>query len=83
LSDDGRMKAQADGPLLGLRADLLNAPTSWEMTDYRRLATSGSSTRVLLLGVYDFVTGQRYPAEDDNRLLTDNALVLETRPCPD
>ena len=70
LGADGQLVAQADGPPFGLRADLLN--TTRPYTDIRTLTLKQPATTVLV-GVYDFTTGEREPAEDsEKRPLADN-----------
>ncbi|MEM7332782.1 MAG: hypothetical protein AAF490_11890, partial [Chloroflexota bacterium] len=70
LGADGQLVSQADGPPFGLRADLLQ--TTRPYTDIRTVElTQPAST--LLVGVYDFTTGERFPAEDsEQRPLADN-----------
>lgn len=55
LAADGTLLAQADGPPLGLRPDLL--PLSGRTITEQRSLPAGGDT--VLVGVYDFVTGER------------------------
>jgi len=64
LSADGQLVGQADAPLLGLRPDLLEFPARWLLTDVRELAAPGGQSGEALLGVYDFTSGERFPAVD-------------------
>jgi hypothetical protein len=76
--------AQADAPPLQLRPDLLPVPANWEIVDLRRIEVQSADT--FLLGVYDYVTGERMPAfslttTTEPTPLTDNALTLSITPC--
>ena len=82
LSGDGGLVAQADAPLLGLRADLLQLPVSWLLTDVRELAVPGEQGGEALLGVYDFTSGERFPALDGEGLpLAGDALGISIGDC--
>jgi hypothetical protein len=82
LSDDGQLMAQADGPPLGLRPDLIDLPKGWSMVDRRELEGDGRQPAEILLGAYDFVSGNRYPAMDgDQNPLPDEALHLPVSEC--
>lgn len=82
LDENGRLLAQADGPPLGLRADLLKLPLGWIAEDVRHLPAQEGQPDRLLVGVYDFATGERYPATaSDGRLLADDALVVPLSDC--
>jgi len=82
LDQDGRLLAQADGPPLGLRPDLLELPAGWQVDDQRRLPAEDGRPDRLLIGVYDFATGERYPAVDPDGLpLIDSALVITLSDC--
>jgi len=82
LDDGGQMVSQADGPPLGLRADLVTINEGWRMVDRRTLATGSSGPANLLVGVYDYLSGERATAtEGDGRRLPDNALPLPLAPC--
>ena len=90
LDQDGQLITQADGPPLGLRPDLLDLPSEWEIVDHRILSTDHRSpitvnTSPVLLGVYDYITGQRYPVNAANQLpVSDNAIHITPNPahCP-
>ena len=81
LGEDGRLLAQADGPPLQLRPDQL--PTGGHIIDRRILTLpDGEKAASLLMGVYDFTTGQRLLAQDEQGVaLPDNALGVTIRPC--
>jgi hypothetical protein len=82
LDQSGNLIAQADGPPLGLRADLLELAPGWRIEDLRRLPAGEGQAERLLIGVYDYATGQRLPATDvAGRQLADNALVLPLSEC--
>ena len=82
LGGDGQLVAQADGPPLGLRPDLLPLPPGWEMVDVRRLAPAGVPPLTLAVGVYDFATGERLPGRDAlGQPLAENALLVPVVPC--
>ncbi len=90
LDPEGQLIYQADGPPLGLRPDLLDLPPNWQLIDHRPLNQAQDlpgppvlNTGSLLLGVYDYVTGQRYPIEDASRLtISDKAIHLTPKPAP-
>ncbi|MCC6604403.1 MAG: hypothetical protein IT327_14415 [Anaerolineae bacterium] len=75
LDADGRLIAQADGPPLGIRPSLLAATPEWILFDLREIALDeGQTAHTLLVGVYDFASGQRSPATDNaGQPLPDNA----------
>ncbi|MDX1616201.1 MAG: hypothetical protein R3300_17950, partial [Candidatus Promineifilaceae bacterium] len=86
LDDSGRLVAQADGPPLGLRPTLIQMTAGWWLADRRHLAPvvaeGGPAATTVLLGVYDFASGQRYPAVDaQGQSLPDEALRLPIAPC--
>jgi hypothetical protein len=82
LNEDGQVVGQADDPLLGLRADLLEIPASWQLTDVRELAARGLGSDEALLGVYDFSSGERFPAVDEAGLpLAMDALSISVGDC--
>ncbi|VAW42658.1 hypothetical protein MNBD_CHLOROFLEXI01-4274 [hydrothermal vent metagenome] len=84
LGADGRLLAQADGPPLGIRPSLLAATPEWLLLD-RRTVMVDEETAVpttLLLGVYDFATGERTLATDGNgQPLPDNAWRVPISAC--
>jgi hypothetical protein len=74
--------AQADGPPLGLRPDALVIPDGWHIRDRRTLDAAAADT--LLLGAYDFVSGERLAAVGAGGApLPDNALALPIGGCGD
>ena len=69
LDADGRLLAQADGPPLGIRPSLLAAPPDTVLFDFREIELAEGETAVpttLLIGVYDFASGERSLATDNN-----------------
>jgi len=83
LDGDGRLIAQADGPPLGLRPDLIDLPQGWVIVDQRTLLADDVTPESVLLGAYDYVSGGRYPAiDDDGQALPDHALRIEIKECP-
>jgi hypothetical protein len=84
LAEDGHLIAQADGPPLGLRPDATRLLPGWEIVDQRILQPeiTGHPSQ-LLVGAYDFATGNRFDAYDSQSiLLTDNAFHVPVIPCP-
>ncbi len=76
---DGTLLAQADGPPLGLRPDLLEAE---QFVEERWLETGGSEPAYLLLGEYDYATGERHRGQDTaGNPLPDNAYRLAVEAC--
>ena len=87
LDANGRLLAQADGPPLGVRPGLLGATPDWLLVDLRKIELAKEETAVpttVLVGVYDFTTGERSPATDNSgQPLPDNAWETPISPCPD
>ena len=82
LDDGGQMVSQADGPPLGLRPDLVTMNEGWRMMDRRMLPTARGEPGELLVGVYDFLSGERATATDGSgQRLPDDALRLRLAPC--
>ncbi len=78
----GILVDQADSPPLGLRFDLLAPRPDWQIVDQRVLESHAGESDYLLIGVYDYLDGQRMPAQDDQRRpLTDNALHIPLSHC--
>ncbi|GJM42222.1 MAG: hypothetical protein DHS20C20_25040 [Ardenticatenaceae bacterium] len=75
LDENGRLIGQSDGPPLGIRPGLLGATPDWTLFDLREIPLEeGETAHTLLVGVYDFATGERSPATDSNgQPLPDNA----------
>lgn len=74
LGPSGQLVAQTDGPPLGIRADLLQ--TERPYTDIRTLSGE-QPIQTVLVGVYDFTTGQRLPGVDGaERPLPNNAYPI-------
>jgi hypothetical protein len=83
LAQDGQLISQADGPPLGLRTDLLQLVSGWQIEDLRHLQTEELGADRILLGVYDFTSGDRFPGLDANgQALPDNALTISLSDCP-
>jgi hypothetical protein len=82
LDGEGLLITQADGPPLGLRPDLLALPPHWQIVDRRSLQPESDQPSLLLVGAYDYLSGERLAAVDDQgRPLTDRALPLALSPC--
>ncbi len=82
LNGDGQLIAQTDGPLLGLRPDLLLVQDDSQMIDVREIHERSESPEVVLLGMYDFANGDRYRGVDqDGTSLPDDALRLSVNEC--
>ena len=81
IATDGQLLAGADGPPLALRPDLL--PGSGRNLLDMRYVPAGASADHLLIGVYDYLTGQRQLAQGRQaNPLPDNAFWLSLSPCP-
>ena len=83
LDENGRLIAQSDGPPLGLRPDIVRLQPGWMIVDRRRLplVETGEPAQ-LLVGVYDFASGQRFLATDSRQeALPDNAFRTFVAPC--
>jgi hypothetical protein len=82
LGEDGLLISQADGPPLTLRPDLVRLPQGWWINDVRELPAEGAEGGQILLGAYDFVNGERFPALDgQGKALPENALVIPLSDC--
>lgn len=82
LSPNGQVIAQADGPPLGLRADLVAISPLGELIDHRSLDPAGAEPAHIILGVYDFATGERYPGRDTQQnILPNYAYTVPLTPC--
>jgi len=83
LDEKGRLIAQSDGPPLGLRPDIVRLPPEWMIGDWRHLPLAEPSEPVhLLVGVYDFASGQRFLAYDSQQeALPDNAFRTIVAAC--
>ena len=80
LNAAGQLTAQADGPPLGLRPDLVPLGVDWEAAEVREF--SAADAAALLVGVYDYGSGQRYAAYTAaGDPLPDNALRLPVLAC--
>lgn len=83
LTDDGQLLAQADGPPLGLRSDLIELQPDWQIRDRRTIQVADPDRPLsLLVGAYDYATGERFPAFDSKQTpLQDKALRIAILPC--
>lgn len=80
FSADGQLIAQADSPPTGLRPDL--PPPAAHLLDVRHLPSANQPPAWLLIGVYDYTTGERLPAVDAvGSPLPDNAYQLPVQSC--
>lgn len=84
LDGAGQLQGQADGPPLGLRPNLISLPAGWVVGDRRGMElAAGAQAERLLLGAYDYASGERLAASDAaGRPLADNALALVIAGCP-
>ena len=78
LDGAGQLSGQTDGPPLQLRPDLLPAGGALAIHDRRTLPGRGTQ---VLVGVYDFTTGIRLPAESAGAGLPENAWRIDVTPC--
>jgi hypothetical protein len=83
INAEGAVLAQADGPPLGLRPDLLPFEPGWAIHDRRVISLEADQNpAALLVGVYDYGTGMRFPTVGpDGEVLADNALRLPVEAC--
>ena len=83
LGTDGRLLAQADGPALGLAPERFAELGGVVLVDRRELAVpAGAEPGMVLLGVYDYVSGERLPVlVEGNTAVVDNALHLPVTAC--
>ncbi|MCB0036014.1 MAG: hypothetical protein KDE51_18410, partial [Anaerolineales bacterium] len=82
LASDGRLLAQADGPPLGLAPDQIETHIGTQLIDLRTLPIPEGEAAQLLVGLYDYTTGDRFTAVDgDGQPLADNALRLPIGAC--
>ncbi|MGB1250100.1 MAG: hypothetical protein ACPG8W_05660 [Candidatus Promineifilaceae bacterium] len=83
LNEHGQLIAQNDRPLVGIRPDLIDISAEFMIQDQRQLTTQDDIASTVLIGVYDFSTGQRFAATTpDGVALPDNALRFPVEPCP-
>ncbi len=83
LDSAGQLIDQADGPPLDLAPAAWTLPNGWQIIDRRALnPPEGSQPAQLLIGVYNFASGERQTAVDSSaNPLPDNALRLMVQPC--
>ncbi len=83
LDENGQLIAQTDSPPLGLRPNLIAPAPGWQITDLRTLQPTEGQPTQLLIGAYDYLSSERFPAQDDHqRPLPNNALILAVESCP-
>jgi hypothetical protein len=82
LATDGRLLAQADGPPLGLAPAQIETHLGTQLIDQRTLTFNEGEAGQLLVGLYDYATGTRFPAVDgEGQPLADNALRIPIGQC--
>ncbi|MCP5095396.1 MAG: hypothetical protein GY943_07585 [Chloroflexi bacterium] len=82
LDQNGQLIAQSDGPPLGVRPDMIVGEGRRPLTDLRTLDTANQTVTAVLVGVYDYVNGERFLAKDaQNNPLPDNAVQLWIENC--
>ncbi len=82
IDNDGHIIDQNDGPLLSLAPDLLNLKPGWRVNDNRELQAPEGQQGQLLIGVYDYASGIRYEALDQQGdPLQDDAYWLTIDDC--
>ncbi len=81
LGEDGTLKAQLDGPPLGIPTGRLGWSPRVRLVEWRLLNGVEDSVPAVVVGAYDFASGERYPAAGpDGFPLADNALRLPVGP---
>jgi hypothetical protein len=82
LDSNGQLIGQADGPPLGLGYDYVKQSLGWQLEDRREFSISDAMVNTVLLGAYDYVTGERYLAQDVELMpLPDNAYSITPKEC--
>ena len=82
LDESGQLLAQADSPPLGVRFNLIAPVPAWQMVDRRKLEPAVGTPVQLLLGIYDYLDGERLPAQDGRQNpLPDDALRAPIENC--
>lgn len=82
LNEEGELTAQADGPVLGLRPDLLQVPPGWKLMDVREFEIGDNRPGEILIGAYDFVSGDRFSAQNGEKEdLPDDAFRVPLGEC--
>ncbi|KAA3663738.1 MAG: hypothetical protein DWQ04_09270, partial [Chloroflexi bacterium] len=78
----GQLIGQADGPPLAIRPDLIPTDANITITDLRELDTGTQTPALAIIGVYNYLNGERFPATDSlNNPLPDNAWRIQVIPC--
>jgi hypothetical protein len=79
---NGQLIGQADGPPLAIRPDLIPTDTNITITDLRELNNGEQAPTTAIIGVYNYLNGERFPATDhQNNPLPDNAWQIKVIPC--
>jgi hypothetical protein len=82
IDNSGQIVDQQDGPLLTLGPDFLNLSPGWLVTDKRELGVTEGQSGQLLIGVYDYASGERYQARDKSgKRLADDAIPVPLQDC--
>ncbi len=83
LDSSGRLIAQADAPPLGVRFDLIAPLAGWRIADLRTLRPIEGAPATVLVGMYDYLDGERLPGQDSRqRPLPNDTLALTVEDCP-
>jgi hypothetical protein len=82
IDNNGQMVDQQDGPLLTLGPGFLNLSPGWQVTDMRELGVTEGQSGQLLIGVYDYASGERYQALDrSGTRLANDAMPVSLQEC--
>ncbi|MGB3715400.1 MAG: hypothetical protein WA996_13305 [Candidatus Promineifilaceae bacterium] len=82
IDNNGQIIDQRDGPLLTLGPDFLNLSPGWLVTDRRELSVTEGQSGQILIGVYDYASGERYQAWDRSGIrLADDAIPVPLQDC--
>ena len=74
---DGTLIAQNDGPPMGIPAARLAWPGELRLVDLRRIQPASAELASVLVGAYNFASGERFPAVGAaGQPLKDQALSL-------
>jgi hypothetical protein len=82
LNESGQLITQSDGPPFGIRPDMMEGVGKRPLIDIRTLDSTNQKPTYTLIGVYDYLSGNRYPAQDtQNNPFPDNALQQPVTAC--
>jgi hypothetical protein len=82
FDNNGQLIGQADGPPLAVRPDLIPAQKDAIMIDMRMLTTDNQQPTTALIGAYNYLNGERFPASDsEGNVLPNNAWKIDVTPC--